>query len=427
MKLKKRKMIIISIIILIIIITAGIFIYHLFNRSTNSPVLKSADRSEKWRADLQFVKRELPKKHENLFFSKNKTEFDRDMDLLISRVGKYNNMQVKGQLAKIVSSIHDSHTAVDIYGDSAYPIKFFQFGDGIYVVDAPLKYESLWGKKLTGINGYSIEQLHSKIDPFISKDNNAILKNQFCNLIRSNEVLKISGITEGNNVVMNFSGDQNNNVKVEPLKESDYENIKFLSNDSKYVSKIPFTKQKMDKNYWFKYIEDSKIAYVKYNSCQNIKGYSFSKFTGDTFKIIDNKKASILVVDLRDNGGGNSKIFNTFLDELKKRGNINSKGHLFVIIGRKTFSSSILNAMDLKNDTNAILVGEPTGGKPNHFGEVKVLHLSNVNVDIQYSSNYFKTSDKNLDSIYPDVNIKLKSSSYFNGRDDFMDYIKSTI
>ncbi|MCC9296153.1 S41 family peptidase [Clostridium sp. WLY-B-L2] len=427
MKFKKRKMIIVLIIILIIIITAGIFIYHLFNRSTSSPVLKSADRSEKWRADLQFVKRELPKKHKNLFFSKSKTEFDRDMDLLIGRVGKYNDMQMKGQLAKIVSSINDSHTAVDIYGDSAYPIKFFQFEDGIYVVDAPLKYEDLWGKKLTGINGYSIEQLHSKIDSFISRDNNAILKNQFCNLIRSNEVLKISGITEGNNVVVNFSGDQNNNVKVGPLKGSDYENIKFLSNDSKYVSKSPFTKQKMDKNYWFKYIEDSKIAYVKYNSCQNMKGYLFSKFTEDTFKIIDNKKASILVVDLRDNGGGNSKIFNTFLDELKKRSNINSKGHLFVIIGRKTFSSAILNAMDLKNNTNAILVGEPTGGKPNHFGEVKMLHLSNVNVDIQYSSNYFKTSDKNLDSIYPDVNIKLKSSSYFNGRDDFMDYIKSTI
>ncbi|WP_406542418.1 S41 family peptidase [Clostridium ljungdahlii] len=130
-----------------------------------------------------------------------------------------------------------------------------------------------------------------------------------------------------------------------------------------------------------------------------------------------------MVIDLRDNGGGNSKMFDSFLDEIKKRSNINKKGNLFVIIGRKTFSSAILNTMDLKNNTNALLIGEPTGGKPNHFGEVKVIHLSNTNVDIQYSSKYFKTTSKDTDSIYPDVNIILKASSYFNGKDDFLNYI----
>ncbi|WP_252238228.1 hypothetical protein [Clostridium sp. VAP51] len=46
-----------------------------------------------------------------------------------------------------------------------------------------------------------------------------------------------------------------------------------------------------------------------------------------------------------------------------------------------------------------------------------------MNIDVNYSSNYFKTSDEDTDSIYPDVEINLKAESFFNGQDDFFDYV----
>ncbi|OAA92873.1 S41 family peptidase [Clostridium coskatii] len=423
MKLKKRKLVVILVIAAIIIAAAGIFAYNLFNRKVSSPVLNNASRNEKWTADLKFVKSELPKKHKNLFFSKSKVEFDRDMDSLISKVDKYNDMQIKWELTKIISSINDSHTSVVMQSKSAYPVNFFQFEDGIYLVNSSLAYKDFLGKKLVAVNGYSIEQLHLKLDPIISKDNKAILKNQFCSLLRFPGVLKFAGIAKNDDTVFTFEGSPNTSVTVKSLNKEEFDKTKFLSDDSKYINNIPLSKKNSDKNYWFKYIEKSSTIYVKYNSCSNMKNYSFSSFTKDVFKTLDSKKAKTLVIDLRDNGGGNSKMFDSFLDEIKKRSNINKKGNLYVIIGRKTFSSAILNTMDLKNSTNALLIGEPTGGKPNHFGEVKVIHLSNTNVDIQYSSKYFKTTSKDTDSIYPDVNITLKASSYFNGKDDFLNYI----
>ncbi len=42
---------------------------------------------------------------------------------------------------------------------------------------------------------------------------------------------------------------------------------------------------------------------------------------------------------------------------------------LFVLIGAGTCSSGLRAARDFNNRTNAILVGSPTGGKPNSFGE----------------------------------------------------------
>ncbi len=210
---------------------------------------------------------------------------------------------------------------------------------------------------------------------------------------------------------------------IKPVTMEEYMNIRTLSSDEEFKNRFPISKQNSNDNYWFKYIEEENTVYVKYNSCMEMKEYSFSDFTKDVFNVIDTKNATKLVVDLRDNGGGNSRIFEAFLDEIKKRENTNKVGNLYAIIGRRTFSSAVLNAMSLRNETNATLIGEPTGGKPNHFGEVKTIHLSNINIDVNYSSNYFKTSDEDTDAIYPNVEINLNAESFFNGQDDFLDYV----
>lgn len=426
---KRSKIIIISILSVLILLAcaAGIYLYGIFHRITNSPVLNNATREEMWLSDLSFVKRELPKKHKNLFFSKTKTDFNNEMDLLIGNIKKYDDMEIKAELAQIINTVNDSHTFVDIRGSLIYPISFFEFEEGIYLNNTSIKYKDFWGKRLVSINGYSIEQLRSKLSPYISHDNQAIEKNGFCNSLKYVETLKMAGITKNNEALFTFEGDTRNEVIVEPLNRDDYYNVEALTDMPEYISKFPITKHSMDKNYWFIYNEDTNTVYVKYNSCSNTTGYSFANFTKDVFNAVDNNKARALIIDLRDNGGGNSAIFNPFIREIKKRGSINSEDNLFVIIGRKTFSSAVLNAMDLRNDTNAALIGEPSGGRPNHFGEVKILHLSNVNIDVYYSSNYFKTTKDDTDSIYPDVNINTKASSYFSGKDDCLDYIFSKI
>jgi len=95
--------------------------------------------------------------------------------------------------------------------------------------------------------------------------------------------------------------------------------------------------------------------------------------------------------------------------KLAKQKNINKKGKLFVIIGRKTFSSAVLNTLDFKKHTNAIIVGEETSGKPNHYGEIKSFELPNSKLKVYYSTKYFKHYEKDIETIRPDVIIKTTS------------------
>lgn len=261
---------------------------------------------------------------------------------------------------------------------------------------------------MIAINGYEVEEVKEMLKPYIAKDNNAIFKDEFSAALSNFNLLNFSGLADSEEITYTFA---NGDVDIKTISNEDVKDILLIS-DYNGTDTLPLSKQNKSDMYWFKYIEDKNIVYVKYNLCMNMDEYSFKDFTKDVFDVIDKNNPEKLIIDLRDNSGGNSMIFNSFLKAIKERNDINKEGKLYAIIGRSTFSSAILNAMDLKNGTNTTLVGEATGGKPNHFGEVKQIHLSNTNIDVYYSSNYFKTTSEEVDSIYPDKKLMLKASSF---------------
>ncbi|WP_406542340.1 S41 family peptidase [Clostridium ljungdahlii] len=138
--------------------------------------------------------------------------------------------------------------------------------------------------------------------------------------------------------------------------------------------------------------------------------------------VINKEDVQKLVIDLRNNGGGVSTILNDFIKKISKS-KMNQNGKIYVIIGRKTFSSAVLNVIDLKKNTKAIFVGEPTSGKPNHYGEVKKFKLPNSGLTIKYSTKHFNNYDNDDSEFIPDKEITASIKDYINNVDPVMDYI----
>lgn len=88
-----------------------------------------------------------------------------------------------------------------------------------------------------------------------------------------------------------------------------------------------------------------------------------------------------------------------------------------MLIGRNTFSSAELNAEELKTKNGAILIGSPTGQKPNAYGEVQAFELPHSKIKIGYSTKYFYRSDEDPESLMPDVLVEQSSEDLFSGRD----------
>jgi hypothetical protein len=192
------------------------------------------------------------------------------------------------------------------------------------------------------------------------------------------------------------------------------------SNNKRQETNIesPLYRRNQGTFYWKQYIEESHTLYVNYNSCRNMEDITVSQFCEDLKHFIENAEVKRLVVDIRNNLGGDSTLFEPFIRWLRNCEKLNRNGGIFVILGRDTFSSALLNAFSFKNKTKAIFIGEPSGGKPNCYGEVEYFSLSNSKLKIRYSTQYYKiVRDDRLLAFYPDVDIKVTATDYFSNID----------
>jgi len=83
-----------------------------------------------------------------------------------------------------------------------------------------------------------------------------------------------------------------------------------------------------------------------------------------------------------------------------------------------------MNADDFCEKTHAVLYGEPTGGKPNSYGEVRTFTLPSSKMTVQYSTKYWHLNKKaDPPALAPDVLIELSSADYFAGRDPVMEAV----
>ena len=137
---------------------------------------------------------------------------------------------------------------------------------------------------------------------------------------------------------------------------------------------------------------------------------------------IDREGVDRFILDLRNNTGGDSSVARPLIRALATHERLNVKGRIYVLIGRATFSSAMMNALEMRNRTEALLLGEPTGQKPNSFGEIISVDLEGTDLKLQVSTRYFhQIADGDPAAIFPDVEVGISAEQYFAGEDPVLE------
>ena len=131
---------------------------------------------------------------------------------------------------------------------------------------------------------------------------------------------------------------------------------------------------------------------------------------------LDGKHPRRLIVDLRDNDGGDFNVGRAFIEGIGSRPWLNQRGVLYVMIGRKTFSAAMTNAVDFKQTTEAILVGEPAGAAPNNWPEVRRFHLPNSGLRVSVSMRYYEFL-RGESEVLPDRHVSPEPSDWGSPQD----------
>ena len=218
-------------------------------------------------------------------------------------------------------------------------------------------------------------------------------------------------------------------------------------------------------NYSFQMI-DTEVGLISYNSCTDYK--EFNKFLKSTFKKLRQENVNKLIIDVRDNGGGDSRLNDLLLAYITEQPYRQSSGRYWkvsslskevysnnpdfesifgstfmrnymntqngevieelayeltypkkpkyyfnglscVLIGPNTFSSANFLVDAIKTYQLSTLIGQASGEETNDFGELLNFELNNSGQQVFISSTYDIGADGDSNrrsAVQPDINVK---------------------
>ena len=364
--------------------------------------------------EFEFMKEEVEMNHKNFFNTVSKEECEEEYKRLSSNIDGISYTDYYFVLSSFLALSNDSHTSLeagDIYSHFLYyPLQLNYVGDKVYVVSGLINFKDCMGKEVTAINGVNIKVIEEKVSFVVPHDNTVYLKLWLNNQLNNTSFLSFIDVADSDKAPVTLTFSDGKNVSLSPTLSQEIDRDDIISAFSSYS---PYIYQGY---YRAMEIRDD-VLLISYNTCSDNSSYPMKNFASDLKKALQEKKYSKIIVDLRYNRGGNSAVLDPVIKLLKKE-----KCSKYALIGENTFSSAILNAVSLKDDADFTLVGTPTGGSINHYGELKSFTLPETGWEVYYSSKYFKLSKNYEGSIIPDVYIEKDAESYFSGIDKEVEY-----
>ena len=376
---------------------------------------------DQWRQDLQYLARELPRRHKNSFHTVSREAFERAVADLDAAIPSLQDFEIIVRLQQIIAMVGDAHTSFSVFPPKTfrrYPLSLSWFGNELRVTRTTVAYRRALGGRVVRIGELSVEEASARVSRLVPHENDYWVRAVSVGYMTSPEVLftlKILPSLERGQ--WTFEDAEGKQFSVDMITLSPDEKIEWLST----LKEVPLYRQRQGEQFWFTLLPDSRTLYV------NFRGYpetsTFKRISDDLLKMIDTSQPKRLVVDVRQNTGGDFNKGRYLLAGLKKRDTFRHRGSVYVITGRATQSAAMVNAIDFRKELNAILVGEPTGGRPNSYSERDEFRLPNSKLEVDYSTRYYKFQDVDTPGVMPDKLIEPSWDSYPSGRDLVMEWI----
>lgn len=316
------------------------------------------DRAARWRTDLRVLAEELPRYHANAFHAVSAGKFRAQVRALDAKLAFLSDDQITVELIRLVALIGDGHTNVSSWPDRfhRYPFRLAWFGRELRVMEVLPEAKRALGARLVRVGQTAVEDAYARVRPLASRETELDSRNDSTYLLPRAEVLAALRLLPSERQGRFTFQDDAGRTFVLTLKPRAPE-AAYNAAWQSVTLKPPLFEQRSDDAFWFTTLEQGRTVYIKYNRCEDEEG--FARFTKKVLGAVDRPQTRRVVVDLRDNGGGDTSVIRPLLDGLQERGYGERKGSLVALTNRFTYSAGMWAANDLKN-LGAVLVGEPS-------------------------------------------------------------------
>ncbi len=410
--------------------------------------------------DMDYLMTSLEEAHYDLYAYTSKDEFDRNYNAVRNAIAKdsFNLLEATSTMQSVISAANNGHTEIGFpgqsYGDYIYDHKGTLFPMELAFEDSKALVRKNWsgnsdinvGAEVLSINGLPMKEVLSRIYPLVSAER-PYFKNAKIELFSFPRYYwQAFGKQDKFNVEVR-SGGTTQNYQLEAI--SGLEGYEMRRNE--VVDFIPKRKLKF-------------FADAAYLNPGNFSGDEpkYRKFIDSAFVVIRNRESKNLILDLRNNLGGDDPFSDylvsyiadqpfawtskftlkssAFLKEHvrqhndttsaywqeflhRKNGEIYEyeyqpyqpqpirkrfKGDVYVLVNRQSHSMAAVTAAQIQDYGFATVVGEETGDYASLYASVFRYQLPNTGITVQASKGYIVRVNGSTkeEGVIPDIFIK---------------------
>jgi hypothetical protein len=369
-----------------------------------------------WHQDLRAFAVELPSHHANAFFSLSRNEFDAEVAKLDASLDTMNNDERLIGMEQIVNSIGDGHTGIMYPGPhKSLPIEITRFGDDFRITAAGDGLTRFLGARIVAIGKTPIEKAYQRALTITPRG-------------------ELGGLREGRALFVLAHGRTLHGLDITPGADQaafDLEDTAGKVTTTVFHS-VPegvtlsrgaqtqmLSEQQPDKPFWCESLARNRAVYCAWHSYQDLHANAQKMFA-----LIDSARPRKLIIDMRDNGGGDNTVgYAELVKPIETRADLNARGRLYVLIGPLTFSAAMNNAAQFQDETAAILAGQTIGERPNSYQEPRQFRLPNSHLVVRASTLWYAFRKKGPNVVAPDREIIPTWDDVKSGRDPVMDWV----
>ena len=383
-----------------------------------------------WREDLAYMALEMARRHRNLYHTISRAQFDSAVTELDRQIPSLQRHQIIVRMARIAALVGDGHTNIaptrdPKIGFRTLPLKLYSFRDGWFVRSATRSQTALVGSKVLRIGQAAPEEAYRRVREIIGRDNDMGARFFAPFLLAMPAVLHALDLSdhpdsatlvlerEGRRSTVRLGSSGPAAVMPSDTDVSWWPDSGWVDLRRSNQPAVLWLKENPNNHFWFEYLPKHHLVYLQLNKVGNKDDESLADFSGRLLAFLDTAGVRRVVVDLRLNRGGDGTLNPPLIVSLIKARKLDQPGSLFVIIGRGTFSAAQFLMNELEHFTNAVFVGEPSGGKVNSYGDSRRITLPNSGITVRVSTLWWQEDPRDTRQWKaPDIAAELGSADY---------------
>ncbi len=378
-----------------------------------------------WLQDLEAYKTGLEQKHINVYNKISAAEFDSELELIKSSLDTKTDFQVIMDLMRLTRKIGDGHTAISLRNMEThnFPFEIQQFENDWRIVKIAKPFGHLLGTKLIAVDGTPISfaaQKLSEVAQYVENPHSKIIRTvQYFPI--SEILFELDLIKQKDKATFTFKKDDGT-VFTETISLSDNDEFEELSIS---VPEIKKPEETPFEDFWYAPISGTDGLYIHFESYPPFE--KMMKIAEEMVGYIFQNNIRELVIDLRNNGGGDLYVGLVLANALNLADPIDWQSGVYVLTDKVTFSAATSNTALFRELLNAKIVGEPTGSNPTGFQDMDTFELPNSKLVVCYSKRFFRIQKEFTEGVQPDVPLPYEWESFSRGEDKMLQWVIEAI